>query len=171
MAQVWKYTQNPSPCLRHAPLPFHFVIILSILIFENHVLSLKERNEAINVMSTMEVQSKTKSVSVELISMYRSILEKARRELSKIELDLVMSMLRYQTKYPDKAPWARFEITFNPSIEPGVKKEELFEKIGRCAEIRHGNLFVIDAFITLEKLEEIARDKDIEHIEGTIVPI
>ena len=122
-------------------------------------------------MSTIETHLKTRLVSEELISTYRSILEKTHRELPKIELELVVSMLRYQTKYPDKPPWARLEISYNPSIEPTSKKEELFEKTGRCAEIRHGNLFVIDAFITLQNLEELARDKDIKYIEGTIIPI
>jgi hypothetical protein len=122
-------------------------------------------------MNTLETPVKTRLASVELISAYQSILEKTRRELPKIEPELVISMLRYQTRFPDKTPWARLEIVFDPSIEPSVKKEELFGKTGRCAEIRHGNIFVIDAFITLQNLEELARDEKIQHIEGTIVPI
>lgn len=121
-------------------------------------------------MSKIETELKGRPVSVELMSAYRSLLEKAGRELSKIELELVMSMLRYRTKYPNRTPWVRLEIIFNSSIEPTVKKEELFEKTGRCAEIRHGNLFIIDPFITLENLEELARDKDIEYITGEIIP-
>ena len=65
-------------------------------------------------MNTLERSIRTKLASVELISAYQSILEKIRRELPKIEPELVISMLRYQTRFLDKTPWARLEIVFDP---------------------------------------------------------
>jgi hypothetical protein len=119
-------------------------------------------------MSKVESQLKESLVSEELFSMYHSLLEKASRELPKLDGELVMNMLTYQSKYA--TPSVRLYITFKPSIVPAIKKKELFEKTGRSAEIRHGNLFVIDPFITLQGLEELSKDKDIEKIEGTIIP-
>lgn len=120
-------------------------------------------------MSKTEARSKMVTISTELISTYNSILEKASRELPKIDRELVMNVLRYQTKWA-KTPWVRLEITFKPSIDAMVKKHELFRKTGRYAEIRHRHVFVIDYYMTLQDLEELASDKDVEYIKGEIIP-
>ncbi|MFQ5970299.1 MAG: hypothetical protein ACE5J2_07395 [Nitrososphaerales archaeon] len=121
-------------------------------------------------MNKIVTQLKSTSVAVELMSAYRSLYEEAGKELSKIDLELVMSMLRYQTKYPEKTPWVRLEIIFHPSVDQTVKKDELFEKTGSSADIRDGNIFIVDHFVTLQNLEELARDEEIEYIKGEVMP-
>jgi hypothetical protein len=120
-------------------------------------------------MSNTETIFTSKSVATELTNAYHSILEKARKELPKIDPELVVNLLIYETKYPEKAPLVRFEIVCKPSVEPNVKKAELFEKTGRCAEIRHGHVFVLDHYLTLRNFEEIARDEAIEYISGDVL--
>src|SRR3990172_10046452 len=121
-------------------------------------------------MSNTQTQLKGKSVHAELISAYLSLLEKTKKELPNVDPELVINLLRYQTKYPANIPWVRLEIAFKPSIEPGAKKAKLLEKTGRCAEIRHGNVFVIDHSMTLKDVEEFARDDDVEYIIGDVPP-
>jgi hypothetical protein len=87
-----------------------------------------------------------------------------------VDPELVINLLRYQTNYPQSIPWIRLEITFKPSTEPKVKKDKLMEKTGRCAEIRHGNVLVIDHSMTLRDIEEIASDDDVAYIVGNVPP-
>jgi len=113
-----------------------------------------------------ELESKSKSST--LLEMYYTLIRNAGEYLSKIDTKLVMEIIKYHTTNPNKIPCVRLEITFKSGINFSKKEEDLYKKTGRCAEIWDGNLFVIDPRITLQELEHLARDTDIEHITGEI---
>ncbi|MFY3739990.1 MAG: hypothetical protein HMLIMOIP_000415 [Candidatus Nitrosomirales archaeon] len=121
-------------------------------------------------MSSTKTQLTSRSVHAELMNAYRDLLEKIKKDLPNVDPEPVINLLRYQTNYPENIPWIRLEITYKPSTEPKAKKDKLIEKTGRCAEIRHGNVLVIDHSMTLKDLEEIARDDDVEYIVADVPP-
>lgn len=121
-----------------------------------------------NSKPEIRTELESKSTCNALLEMYYTLVGNASKYLSKIDTKLVIEMIRYHTGDPNKIPCIRLEISFKPDINFSKKKDDLYKKTGRCAEIWDGNFFVIDPRITLQELEDLAQDTDIEHITGEI---
>lgn len=117
-------------------------------------------------MATMQVQPPKFSG---LVSAYSSLLNRISTDLPNVDADLAVSLLIHNYKYQKEVPRLRLEIKCSPDVNGEEKKDAVYAKTGRCAEIRHGHILVIDGYLSLKDVEELAKDGQVKNISGSII--
>lgn len=115
-----------------------------------------------------ETQIQYSSRTPRITEAFRSFVGMISVELPRVDVDLVMNWLLYNYKYKEERPRVRLEIVYIESINAGQKKEEIYARTGRVAEIREGHILIIDGYFRLQDIEELSRDNEIRVIKGEI---
>ncbi len=116
-----------------------------------------------------EVQAQYSSKSQRVLDAYRSFVDEIRAELPKIDVDLVLDMLRLNRKFKEERPRLRLEIIYAKNINANDKKDEILARTGSIGEVRDNHILIIDSYFTLQDVEALARDDQIQAIKGEIV--
>ncbi len=116
-----------------------------------------------------EVQAQYSSKSQRVLGAYRSFVDEIRAELPKIDVDLVLNMLRLNYKFKEERPRLHLEIIYAKNINANDKKDELLARMGRAGEVRDNHILIIDGYFTLQDVEALARDNQIQVIKGEII--
>lgn len=99
---------------------------------------------------------------------FQSFLETIRRELPRIDEHLVIKILIHNYIFKEH-PRIRLEIIYAKDVDASDKKEEIYARIARWGEVREGHILIMDGYLKLEDIEELAQDKQIEMIRGEII--
>lgn len=116
-----------------------------------------------------ELQIRSESKPSRLYDVYRTFINTIHAEVPKIDVDLVLELLRLNYKYKQERPRIRLEIIYTENINAQEKKEEIYAKTERVAEIREHHILIIDGYFRLQDIEELARDNQIQAIRGIII--
>ncbi len=115
-----------------------------------------------------EVQAQYSSKSQRVLDAFRSFVDEIRAELPKIDMGLVLDMLMLNYKFKQERPRVRLEIIYAENINSGDKKDKLLARTGCAAEVRDNHILIIDNYFTLQDVEALARDDQIQAIKGEI---
>jgi hypothetical protein len=74
-----------------------------------------------------------------------------------------------ERKLPDVAPRVELHIEYKSGVEPMNKQEKFRTKYGFQTQTSINGLIVVGQ-ISIDLIEKISRDPDIEHISGTATP-
>jgi hypothetical protein len=69
-------------------------------------------------------------------------------------------------KYPKTIPRLRLEIIYEPNIDVQRKKAMILASTGKAVEVREDHVIILDAYLTLQRLEELTRDEQIRTVRG-----
>ena len=116
-----------------------------------------------------ELQIQAESKPPRLYYTYRSFINTIHAEVPKIDVDLVLELLRLNYKYKQERPRIRLEIIYTENINAREKKEEIYAKTKRVAEIRDHHILIIDGYFRLQDIDELARDNQIQAIKGSTI--
>lgn len=116
-----------------------------------------------------ELQIRSESKPPRLYDACRSFIDTIRAEVPKIDVDLVLELLRLNYKYKQERPRTRLEIIYTENINAQEKKEEIYARTKRVAEIRDHHILIIDGYFRLHDIEELSRDNQIQAIKGSII--
>jgi hypothetical protein len=115
---------------------------------------------------TIQVQSGKFSGLVEA---YNALVEKIRKDIPVLDVDFVTELLIHSRKYPEEIPKLRLEITYARNISGVQKRDQIYARTGRCAEIRHNHMLIVDGHFKLNDVEEFTKDSDVKYIVGSII--
>ncbi len=109
-------------------------------------------------------------MSQEVIGSYKNLLSSVDKHLSKVQLRFLFELMSHQLTHPEQVPTLRLELLYRKGIDVETKVRELSEKLDRVPQVYDsGTHFVIEPRLTLQGIEEIARDDDIEFITGDVL--
>ena len=116
-----------------------------------------------------ELQIRAESKPPRLYDVYRSFIDTIHVEAPKIDVDLVLELLRLNYKYKQERSRIRLEIIYTENINAQEKKEEIYVKTKRVAEVRDHHILIIDGYFRLQDIEELSRDNQIQAIKGSTI--
>ena len=116
-----------------------------------------------------ELQIQTESKPPRLYDAYRFFINTIYAEVPKIDVDLVLELLRLNYKYKQERSRVRLEIIYTENINTQEKKEEIYSRTKRVADVRDHHILIIDGYFRLQDIEELARDNQIQAIKGSAV--
>ena len=117
------------------------------------------------------IENNTKSLndkSSDLISYYSSLKNKIKRYFPKVDENLILDILRIQSKQKDWIGSTTLEIQYVNDIDLHKKKEELYDKYNMLPIEKNDKTLRFKAKgIYLQNIEELLeRDSEIEFING-----
>lgn len=109
-------------------------------------------------------------MSEEVIDSYKTLLNKVDKNLSKVQLKFLFELMSHQLSHPKQVPTLHLELLYRKGIDVEAKVRELSNKLDRVPAVYdNGTHFIIEPRLTLQGVEEIARDNDVEFITGDVI--
>ncbi len=100
---------------------------------------------------------------------YDEFLSSISQTVGNVDVNLMIKIMYLEKKLPDVSPKVELNIEYKSGIDPINKQEKIRKKYGFLTQTRMNGLFAVGQ-ISIDMIEEISKDEDIEHISGTATP-
>ncbi len=105
-------------------------------------------------------------MSQEIESLYDGFLATISSKLQKIDPELVMKVMEYERKFGEVEPAVNLHVHYKNGINNDKKSDELRSKYGYCIALEGKSSLVAQGNMSLNTIEEISNDPDIESVTG-----
>ena len=100
---------------------------------------------------------------------YEEFLSSIRQIIPNMDADLMVKIMYLERKLPDVAPRVELHVEYKNGVDTMKKQEQIRAKYGFPTQTStHGMTMV--GQMSIDLIEEISKDKEIEHISGVATP-
>ncbi len=100
---------------------------------------------------------------------YDKFLSSIGQTIANVDVNLMVRIMYLERSLPDVAPRVELHIEYKSSVDPIKKQEKFRKKYGFQTQTSIHGLTAVGQ-ISIDLIEEISKDNDIEHISGTATP-
>lgn len=100
---------------------------------------------------------------------YDEFLASISQTIVNVDVNLLLKIMYLERRLPDVAPRVELHIEYKSNADPMNKQEKFRAKYGFQTQTSIHGLTVVGQ-ISIDLIEEISKDNDIEHISGTTTP-
>ena len=100
---------------------------------------------------------------------YDEFLSSIGQKITNVDVDLMVKIMYLERRLSDVLPRVELHIEYKSGVDPINKQEKIRAKYGFLTQTSINGLTVVGQ-ISIDYIEEISKDLDIEHISGTANP-
>ena len=100
---------------------------------------------------------------------YEEFLASIRQIIPNIDADLMVKIMYLERRLPDVSPRVELHVEYKSGVDTMKKQEQIRAKYGFPMQTSTHSIAMIGQ-MNIALIEEIAKDKDIEHISGVATP-